>query len=712
MPRLISGSTLRRGGSGEFIDLRGAQPQLPPTETTATGFTLVTDELLRTRYRSSLGFVEFSSATLYSSLPDGQIRIKGTGTSFTALSTNTGALAIDGGIGINGNIFTRDDIVVNGLTIGQGFRDEPEFAWHNIVIKGAASTSTQTSIFSNGQRSIAIGYDTLNGLSTSYKNIAIGEYALSTGTGVRNSVAIGSAALKEVGTTPPSLIKSIGSVTLKPRKFISTVTNTNPVVATVLDHGLTTGSRISITGVVGMNTGTFNLLNNNSFFVDVLTTDTVALYYDNIFTTATQVNGLVTTPYESDGTFIYPVEMTVDGNDYVDGTAIVLSNLDDNTGLLELNLNRVYTLKLSSSTFQIYYDVNLDMGIDGTDLTPYVENGLSTRYLLKNDNIAIGVNAGRNLYDGEQNFFMGFDIAKNLTTGSYNFFLGHEVANNMTRGSGNISIMGDNLVDGRNNQINIGGVFYYNGGGFLQISSDTGIGIGTASTSSNSGALVVFGGAGISEDLNVAGSINHVNITRPATSATLTIAGGETVWFPKSLTFPVDAGTSTYVLTTDGFGALYWSPNGSGGGGSVVTDSLQAADDISSTQLYPVMVAQSASTQTVKVATANLYFSALTGQLNATDFNSLSDVNKKENIETITNALEKVQKMRGVSYVLKESKRKSIGVIAQEVFEVIPEVVSTNNSGEMSVAYGNLIGLLIEAIKEQQQEIEFLKSKI
>jgi hypothetical protein len=75
MAKLISGSTIRRGGSGEFIDLAGAMPQLPPTDTTATGFTIVTDSLLRTTYRSSLGFVEFSDASMYSSLPEGTIRI-------------------------------------------------------------------------------------------------------------------------------------------------------------------------------------------------------------------------------------------------------------------------------------------------------------------------------------------------------------------------------------------------------------------------------------------------------------------------------------------------------------------------------------------------------------------------------------------------------------------------------------------------------------
>ena len=85
MPRLISGSTLRRGGSGDFIDLAGAMPQLPPTNTTATGFTLVTDSLLRTTYRSSLGFVEFGDSSMYSSLPAGTITVLATGTSLLTI---------------------------------------------------------------------------------------------------------------------------------------------------------------------------------------------------------------------------------------------------------------------------------------------------------------------------------------------------------------------------------------------------------------------------------------------------------------------------------------------------------------------------------------------------------------------------------------------------------------------------------------------------
>jgi hypothetical protein len=90
-----------------------------------------------------------------------------------------------------------------------------------------------------------------------------------------------------------------------------------------------------------------------------------------------------------------------------------------------------------------------------------------------------------------------------------------------------------------------------------------------------------------------------------------------------------------------------------------------------------------------------------------------SDVRKKENIETIDNALDKVNKMRGVYYnrTDDENKKKQTGVIAQEMEQVLPEVVNyAADVDEYSVAYGNIVGVLIEAIKEQQLQIDELKA--
>jgi hypothetical protein len=91
-----------------------------------------------------------------------------------------------------------------------------------------------------------------------------------------------------------------------------------------------------------------------------------------------------------------------------------------------------------------------------------------------------------------------------------------------------------------------------------------------------------------------------------------------------------------------------------------------------------------------------------------------SDVTLKENIETIPNALDKVLNLRGVEFDRndKENNPHEIGVIAQEVEEVVPEVVLTNEEGLKSVAYGNLVGLLIESIKELKAEVNDLKAQL
>jgi len=91
------------------------------------------------------------------------------------------------------------------------------------------------------------------------------------------------------------------------------------------------------------------------------------------------------------------------------------------------------------------------------------------------------------------------------------------------------------------------------------------------------------------------------------------------------------------------------------------------------------------------------------------DITASSDKRLKENINVIQNALEKITAIRGVTFTrndLEDTAKVHTGVIAQEVLEVLPEVVMQNSDGIYSVAYGNMVGILIEAIKEQQLIID------
>lgn len=92
------------------------------------------------------------------------------------------------------------------------------------------------------------------------------------------------------------------------------------------------------------------------------------------------------------------------------------------------------------------------------------------------------------------------------------------------------------------------------------------------------------------------------------------------------------------------------------------------------------------------------------------DVVTYSDIRFKHNVVTIDNALEKVNLLRGVSY--EKDLKQCIGVIAQEVETVIPEVVHTDPDGMKSVAYGNIVGLLIESIKELTARVESLEKQI
>jgi hypothetical protein len=93
-----------------------------------------------------------------------------------------------------------------------------------------------------------------------------------------------------------------------------------------------------------------------------------------------------------------------------------------------------------------------------------------------------------------------------------------------------------------------------------------------------------------------------------------------------------------------------------------------------------------------------------------------SDVRQKKNIMLIENAIDKVNKIRGVTFdradETEEEYKRYTGVIAQEVMQVLPEAVAGNEEIGYSVAYGNMVGLLIEAVKELTGRVESLQSEL
>lgn len=105
----------------------------------------------------------------------------------------------------------------------------------------------------------------------------------------------------------------------------------------------------------------------------------------------------------------------------------------------------------------------------------------------------------------------------------------------------------------------------------------------------------------------------------------------------------------------------------------------------------------------------------VTGSITASgDITAFSDERVKKDVEVIDGALDKVKQVRGVTFVRTDEKdgKRHAGVIAQEVEKVLPEVIHENEDGMKSVAYGNMVGLLIEAVKELTAKVEMLEAQL
>ena len=105
---------------------------------------------------------------------------------------------------------------------------------------------------------------------------------------------------------------------------------------------------------------------------------------------------------------------------------------------------------------------------------------------------------------------------------------------------------------------------------------------------------------------------------------------------------------------------------------------------------------------------ASLAGANFAGVVTAPNFVSSSDARLKSDVETIAGALALVSALRGVRFTMDGMRQ--IGVIAQEIEHVLPEVVQADaESGQLSVAYGNITGLLIEAVKELTARVAVLE---
>ena len=128
--------------------------------------------------------------------------------------------------------------------------------------------------------------------------------------------------------------------------------------------------------------------------------------------------------------------------------------------------------------------------------------------------------------------------------------------------------------------------------------------------------------------------------------------------------------------------------------------------------LYVTGEDQNYFSNSVGIGTDPSYDLHVSGSIYATgDVTAYSDIALKENVETIQNPIDLVNGMRGVTFTRKDTGKEGVGVIAQEMREVLPQVVTEEN-GHIGVAYGNIVGVLIEAVKELSAKVKQLEETI
>lgn len=187
------------------------------------------------------------------------------------------------------------------------------------------------------------------------------------------------------------------------------------------------------------------------------------------------------------------------------------------------------------------------------------------------------------------------------------------------------------------------------------------------------------------------------------------IIGGSSGSIPyqssANVTTFIENGSAGQVLTSDGSSAPYWSTMSAGAA------SLSDDTSTNSSNYYLTMSYNSTSgvLTNAYVSSTKLFYNPADGVLNAVGFNSLSDVNKKTNINTINDATNIVRQLNGVEFDWKDNGKKSAGVIAQELEKILPHLVDESN-GVKSVNYSGIIGYLIETVKDMDARIKVLEN--
>ncbi len=306
------------------------------------------------------------------------------------------------------------------------------------------------------------------------------------------------------------------------------------------------------------------------------------------------------------------------------------------------------------------------------------------------NNIYLGFQAGYNNQQGNRSVFIG-DHAGMNTTESFNVFIGDQSGKSNTSGFFNVFLGGNS---GISNEGGFSNTFLGYGAGYHNVNGNhnTAVGVeagskygGTGNTSVGTGAGKALYGTATDYNTNIGYYAGHGN--RGSGNVFIGANAGRTgTWIGELI--------SNRLMISNEFDVIKPLIQGHFPNNSIYLN----ADSVKVGGL-------------VSGFGNAVYRDAATGFLVA----SSSDVRLKENISPIKNGLDKVSKLQGVNFTWKsdENHENKIGFIAQEVEKVLPEVVFTNEAdGYKGINYAEITVVLVEAVKELQQENRELKKRV
>ncbi|MBE9575491.1 tail fiber domain-containing protein [Flavobacterium proteolyticum] len=509
----------------------------------------------------------------------------------------------------------------------------------------------------NGSSNVALGYGALNSNTSGSFNLALHK-ALTLNTIGSYNLGVGFEALHN--NTTASYNCAIGYQAL----FGNTVGNFNTAIgSSALANNVSGNSNLAI-GSMALNSSisaSFNLaLGNNALRYNTSGSNNVALGLNSL---------------EDNTTGVY-------------NTGVGNSTLKD-------NINGVDNVAIGNATLQLNVSGSSNTSV-GTRSMFYNTTG--------NSNTALGFNALFRNTSGVGNIGIGFSTLVNNTIGNRNIAIGSQALFNNDNGAYNITIGSEALYNNISGSDNIA-IGYQ--AGYNEIGSNK-----LYIENSNSSTPLIYGEFD-NDIIKINGVVKvHKN---PADAEELQL-NNTSVFAHSSGNQDFGTGQNEFLLSSregvgetggiygDGNAVSIWSPGDGNLGQPPALVYFLDEDQFDATNTNPYDNTALKS----YISPAGAYV-------------QISDKNKKENIEKINNALEKILAISGYTYQFKQDHKeiekgkepiKSSGVLAQELEKVLPEAIQKSKDGDYFVDYAAITPLLIEAIKEQQKNIQKQEEKI